>query len=186
MYPELQSAFLAEASAPLLLLGGAVLLYRSFREKYLLPWIAGWAVYTASKLFLAVSLSHGETVWLALANASFAAAAGLFSAAIFYYVSRPRLLVSGSLMVLIAMLLGVLQAVWYAHHSVLLFFFVICWRVIVWIAAVRLIVFARGRGNIGAWFLSAALVLLSQHPLSFAYGILIDVLLGISMMMIVL
>ena len=43
MYPELQSALLAEASAPLILLGGAVLLYRSFREKYLLPWIVAWA-----------------------------------------------------------------------------------------------------------------------------------------------
>ena len=186
MYPELQSAFLAEASAPLILLGGAVLLYRSFRQKYLQPWIAGWAVYTVAKLFLAISLSHGEASWLALANAGFVLAVALFSAAIFFYVYPPRFPVYLRAAAVLALALGVLQAVWFAHTGVLLFIFAISWRAIAWAAALRLLVFAQGRGNTGAWFLAAALVLLRQYHPTAAYGIVVDELLGISMMMMVL
>ena len=186
MYPELQSAFLAEASAPLILLGGAILLYRSFREKYLLPWIAGWAVYTLAKLFLAVSLAHDQQIWPALANVAFVATVTLFAAAIFYYVYRPRLLIRVSFLILGAMLLGVCQALWPAHANVLLFFFGICCWLIAGVAAWQLFTFARGRGNTGTWILSFTLLLLFQHHPALAYGILVDVLLGISMMMIVL
>ena len=48
-----QSAFLAEMSTLLILLAGAVILYSSFHEKYLAPWIAGLSVFTLSKVFLA-------------------------------------------------------------------------------------------------------------------------------------
>ena len=186
MYPELQSAFLAEASAPLILLGAAVLLYRSFRQKYLLPWIAGWAVYSIAKLFLAIILSHREAMWLALANTGFVLAVALFSAAIFYYVYPPRFPFYLQAVIVIALLLGVLQAAWFAHTGVLQLIFAVAWRVITWTAALRLILFAQGRGNTGAWLLGAALVLLCQYHPTLSYGILVDVLLGISMMMIVL
>src|SRR5215469_9945603 len=186
MYPGLQSALLAEASAPLILLGGAILLYRSFREKYLLPWIAGWAIYSLSKLFLAISAAHGPAVWLALANFAFVFAIALFSAAIFSYVYQPRLLLPALAVILPALLVGIVQAFWSAHAGVLLFIFGILWRTLAWFAAARLIVFARGRNNVGAWILGAALLLLTQHHPTLAYGILGDVLLGISMMMIVL
>src|SRR5215471_19375160 len=142
MYPGLQSALLAEASAPLILLGGAILLYRSFRERYLLPWIAGWAIYTLSKLFLAISLAHGPAIWLVLANFAFVFAISLFSAAIFYYVYKPALLFPALAIILPAVLLGILQAFWSAHASALLFIFGIFWRMLVWFAAARLIMFA--------------------------------------------
>src|SRR5579863_3984126 len=112
MYPELQSAFLAEASAPLILLGGAVLLYRSFRERYLLPWIAGWAVYAVAKLFLAIAQPHSPDVWLAFANMALVGSVALFATAIFYYVYRPRFLLRISWIILVAMLLGVFQVLW--------------------------------------------------------------------------
>src|SRR5882672_6233187 len=76
---ELQSAFLAEASTLLILLAGAILLYRSFREKYLVPWIAGWTLYSLSKLFITLAATGSPTrLWTALACASFVLAAGLF------------------------------------------------------------------------------------------------------------
>src|SRR5579864_6053638 len=152
MYPELQSAFLAEASAPLILLGGAVLLYRSFREKYLLPWIAGWAAYILAKLLLAIAQAHGPDFWLALANVTFVIAVTLFSASIFYYICRPRLLIQLAFLIFLAMFLGVLQAVWVPHAQVV---FAICWRLIAGLAAWQLFMFARGRGNTGAWGLGA-------------------------------
>src|ERR1700746_2792151 len=107
MYSGLQSVLLAEVSAPLILLGGAVLLYGSFRKKYLLPWIAGWAVYSLSKLFLAVGFYPNSVIWLALANVLFTLAVALFSTAIFYYIEHPRLLFPVSGVVLLVMFLGI-------------------------------------------------------------------------------
>src|SRR5215471_10583904 len=106
MYSGLQSVLLAEVSAPLILLGGAVLLYGSFRKKYLLPWIAGWAGYSLSKFFLALSPYPHPLIWPALANVVFAVAVALFCTAIFYYVDQPRLLFTVSGLVLLAVLLG--------------------------------------------------------------------------------
>ena len=186
MYPALHSAFLAEASAPLILLGGAVLLYRSFREKYLLPWIAGWAVYSVAKVILVLAMDHaGEPAWLVLANVSFAIAVCLFTLALFSYIYLQRLLVV-AVTTVIVMSLGVLQALWFRHSSVLFFLFAVGWRLIAWPAALRLMWFARGRGNAGAWVLGASFFLLRQYHPSLTYGILVDVLLGLGMMMIVL
>src|SRR5207237_10184273 len=94
MYPDLQSAFVAEASTLLILLAGAILLYRSFREKYLAPWIAGWTVYSLSKLFMALSILYpGSSVWKALGYAFFPMATALFATPVFFYVALKRLLV---------------------------------------------------------------------------------------------
>ena len=89
----LQSAFLAEMSTLLILLAGAVLLYSSFREKYLAPWIAGWTGLTLSKIFLALNLAHAPSrLWMSLSYASFVVAIGFFATAIFFYVSQRKLL----------------------------------------------------------------------------------------------
>lgn len=186
MYPGLQPAFLAEASAPLILLGGAVLLYRSFREKYLLPWIAGWAVYSVAKLSLVLALQHtAERGWPALANGAFALSIGLFAIAIFLYVYQRRILIV-AFATFMVMLLGVLGALWFRHSAVLYFVFAAGWRLIAWPAALRLMWFARGRGNAGAWVLAASIFLLRQYHPNLTYGILLDVLLGIGMILIVL
>src|ERR1051326_6683599 len=162
MYPALHSAFLAEASAPVILLGGAVLLYRSFREKYLLPWIAGWAVYSFAKLVLVLALDHaGGPIWLAVANVSFAIAVGLFAIALFSYIYLRRLLFI-TVMTVIVMSVGILQALWFRHSGVLLFIFAVGWRLIAWPAALRLMWFARGRGNAGAWVVGVSFFLLRQ------------------------
>src|SRR6266513_831079 len=93
MDTALQSAFMAEASAMLILLAGAILLYRSFRDKYLAPWIAGWTVYSLSKVFMALSIFNPDSsVWKALGYAFFPMATALFATAIFIYVDHKRLL----------------------------------------------------------------------------------------------
>src|SRR5262245_12616721 len=75
----LRSAFFAEASILLILLAGAVLLYWSFREKYLLPWIAGWIFYSLSKLFTAINDTPDQPgLWTLLASVFFVTATGLF------------------------------------------------------------------------------------------------------------
>src|SRR5215475_12089384 len=90
---SLQSAFLAEMSTLLILLAGAVLLYSSFREKYLVPWIAGWSCLTLSKIALALNLGLAPSrLWTSLGYAFFVLAVGLFVTAIFLYVSQKKLL----------------------------------------------------------------------------------------------
>jgi hypothetical protein len=85
----LQSAFLAEMSTLLILLAGAILLYSSFREKYLVPWIGGLSVFTVSKVFLALSASQPQAqTWAALAYGTYVIAVGLFAASVFFYVSH--------------------------------------------------------------------------------------------------
>src|SRR5205823_4106946 len=79
MYPGLQSALLAEASTAILL-AGAVLLYVTFREKYLVPWIAAWTLYTLSKIFITLSLGTSDPrLWAVLGNTCFALAAVLLA-----------------------------------------------------------------------------------------------------------
>src|SRR5260370_7701659 len=93
----LQSGFLAEAWILLILLAGAILLSWSFREKYLIPWIAGWTAFGAAKALASLSGAHGVSgFW---SYAAFVVAVGLFSSPVFLYV-RPekRLWLFGSLL----------------------------------------------------------------------------------------
>ena len=187
----LRSAFLAEASTLLILLAGAMLLYRSFREKYLVPWIAGWVAYGLSRLFAAVNASHGPAgLWFFLACESFVIAVGLFSAAVFLYASQTRLLFPTTVTLLFALIWGAFRLLW-PHSSLVSSAFYLCWRLVLIIAAINLVRFAWGRRNIGRWILAVMLLLLhldlgrSFHTIV-DYDIWVDLLLGISMMTIVL
>src|ERR1700682_2487355 len=107
----LQSAFLAEALTLVVLLAGAVLLYRSFREKYLVLWIAGWTLYGGSKLFVALGAAQADPrLWVALANVTFAVAVGLFAGSVFLYVHQKDLLFPAGAATFLAVCLGVLSA----------------------------------------------------------------------------
>ncbi|HEV2963042.1 MAG TPA: ATP-binding protein [Candidatus Angelobacter sp.] len=185
----LQSAFATEAFGLLILLAGTILLYLSFREKYLVPWIAGIAMYGLSKLFIALSLSifyGANPIWVVLGNAFLPLAAALFATAILIYVGGNQKL----LLILVwglagaGVLLGVTLATRYPDSKIFWF----CWSLELWLAAWQLVKFARGRGIFGHWLLAAMLFFLHVGPRRTWSNIdvVIDVLLGISMMMVVL
>src|SRR5262245_46565846 len=116
----LQPAFLAEASTLLILLAGALFLYRSFRERYLVYWIAGWTVHTLARLFAPLSESLApQRLWAALSYAGFVAAVGLFAGAVFLYVNQRRLLWPASIVLAPALGLGVAGALWLPHSVAL-------------------------------------------------------------------
>jgi PAS domain S-box-containing protein len=188
----LQPAFLAEASTLLILLAGAILLLWSFREKYLAPWIAGWTAYGFSRL--CSILSHAGThprLWTALANAFFVVGVGLFAATILVYVHRKRLVPVAAMMMLAALVVGVTRALWFPDSAFLRWAFEISWRSVTLVAVVQLARFAWGRRNSGQWVMAAMLVLLRNdlrpdiHTI-LGYDLMVDLLLGISMMTIVL
>lgn len=187
----LQSAFLAEMSTLLILLAGAILLYGSFREKYLVPWMAGWSVFTLSKVFLAMgSANTPAPLWTALAYGSYVIAVGLFAAAVFFYVSQRRLLWPSILALCVALPLEVTYALWRPYPAMHYVAIALCWLVSA-TASAQLVRFAWGRASVGRWLLAVMLVLLhmdrvgSLHPVA-GTDLLFDLLLGISMMTIVL
>src|SRR5215472_1836715 len=188
----LPSLYLAEGSILLILLAGAVLLYWGFRGKYLLPWIAGWIVYTAAKFFAALNFTHPSSrLWAVLAYTSFVLAVWLFAEAVFLYVGQKKLVWPASIALLPALALGIFAALrpndsFFVHAA----FDYFSWRLVVVVASVQLARFAWGRRNVGQWLLALMLLSLhldlSQSARVVGFGALSNLLLGISMMIIVL
>ncbi|MGC2743026.1 MAG: GAF domain-containing protein, partial [Candidatus Angelobacter sp.] len=187
----LQSAFLAEMSTLLILLAGAILLYSSFREKYLVPWIAGWSVFALSKVFLALNASHPQALmWTALAYGTYVIAVGLFAASVFLYVSHLRLLLPAVIALSAALPLEIAYSVWRLHPSLHYAAFALCSFVSI-VAATQLVRFAWGRASVGRWLLAVMLVLLHLDTVGHVHQIVgtdlaMDLLLGLGMMAIVL
>jgi hypothetical protein len=114
----LQRPFLAEASTLLILVAGAILLYRSFREKYLVPWMSGWTVYGLARLFTSLSGSAGsQKLWTVPAYAAFVAAVGLFAWSVFLYVCQKRLLWPAAAVLSLALVAGLLRALWLPYSA---------------------------------------------------------------------
>src|ERR1044071_5967816 len=114
---SLQSAFLAEMSTLLILLAGAVLLYSSFRERYLIPWIGGWTCLSFAKVLLAVELGHASLLWASLSVACFILGLGLLVAAVLVYVSQRKLLLPLALMLAAALTLALVYMLWLPYPA---------------------------------------------------------------------
>jgi hypothetical protein len=187
----LQSAFLAEMSTLLILLAGAILLYGSFREKYLVPWIAGWSVFTLSKVFLALSSTRApDPIWTALADSFYVVAVCLFVTAVFFYVSQRKLVLPATLALSVALPMELGYSLWRPYPAFHYAAFALCWMVSI-IASAQLVRFAWGRVSVGRWLLAIMLVLLHLDAVGSVHrivgtDILFDLLLGVSIMTIVL
>ena len=187
----LQSAFLAEMSTLLILLAGAVLLYANFREKYLVPWIAGWSMFTLSKVFLALGSGRTPTpLWTSLAYGSYVLAVGLFATAVFFYVSQRKLLWPSLLALSVALPLEMAYSLWRPYAAMHYLALILCWSVSI-VASAQLVRFAWGRVSVGRWLLAAILLVLHLDTVGSAHyvvgtDILVDLLLGIGIMTIVL
>src|SRR5579871_5994766 len=141
----LQSAFLAEMSTLLILLAGAILLYGCFREKYLVPWIAGWCVFTFSKISLLLSSSQSpDPVWKALAYCSYVVAIALFVTAVFLYVAQHRLILPSLTALSAALALELAHTLWRPYPALHYAAFALCWLVSI-LASAQLVRFAWGR-----------------------------------------
>jgi hypothetical protein len=87
------SRLTAGECALLIVLGALLLVLRSFRERYLMIWVAGWIAVLASRLIAA----HGSRMLIparyvpVAEHTTFVLAVGLFAAAILAYTqARPR------------------------------------------------------------------------------------------------
>ena len=181
----------AEEFAALLVLAATLLVYRTFRQRYLLIWILGWASFFVSRWTVSgidpepphlVALSHGE----------FILASCLFAAAILLYTQAYKLLwpLLGSGTVLISY--AVARALLWPGSFRLRIALEVAYHLVTLTAALQLVRFRWGRAEIGPWLFSLSLLCLHLPgaPLSArlpaGFEVLTDTMLGLSMLLIVL
>src|SRR5262249_8407330 len=83
---------MAEESAALIILAVSLLVFRTFRERYLLVWIGGWVTYFAAQWGLHRVPVSGSGQAAAVFQGIFVLSVGLFTLSIFLYAHAKKLL----------------------------------------------------------------------------------------------
>jgi PAS domain S-box-containing protein len=180
-------------SATLVLLAATLLVFRTFRERYLLIWILGWVAY-----FVSLTAHHptretfGPYYQLAIGQAQFVLALALFACGTLVYCHARRLLSWLLVFCVAVMAFAMAREVFWPDSYLLRAGFEVSYRLIALAAAVQLIRFRWARWEISSWLLSISLLLIhldwspiSEH-LPPGSSLVSDLLLGLSMMLVVL
>jgi PAS domain S-box-containing protein len=180
----------AESFAVLAMLAASLLVFRTFRERYFLTWILGWLAYVIYRVPVILSLG-GSSAPRALADTTFILAAFLLASAVLLYSEEQRLVLPTATAASIAAITVVIRSVWWPHDALLGWTSVVLIHLITAVAALQLLRYTWARWAAGPWLLAATLVLLhprdswlGRHFVS-AADLPIDLLLGVSMLMIV-
>ncbi len=187
------SQLLTEGAATLILLAAAILVYRSFRERYLGIWIAGWVLYSAYRETAIASeyINPGQLL-TGFSQLSFVVALVLLVWAMLVYTDSKKFLPAFIALSAICVACVVLRVGWFPRSTFLMVLFQVLYRIITGIGALRLALFSRGRREIGPWLMAIMLLLVhfdesvpSSHAMS-GVDALIEILLGLSILVIVL
>lgn len=175
----------------LILLAATILVYRTFRERYLLAWIGGWAAYFAYRLLGNLPDIRQMPEVMFLSQVAYIGAVTCFALAVLRYTRRirPRWALLG--LCLSAVALAALRWLWPPGYLAA-FGEIVLTSAITWTAAIQLWLFTRGRPQAGAWLMIPMLMLLHldvnpgrSHALA-GLDVGIELLLGLSMLIIVL
>src|SRR5882762_2657742 len=157
------SRLTAGECALLVVLGALLLVLRSFRERYLMIWVAGWVAFLASRLIAA----HGSRMLIpqryvpVAEHTTFVLAVGLFAAAILAYTqARPRFTPLAAITLSVIGFAGARALLWpesLSLHVVL----EVAYRIILLAATFGLIRSRWGRRELTPWLLGVGL--LSMH-----------------------
>src|SRR5438093_13776165 len=82
----------AQESVALIMLAASLLVFRTFRERYLLVWIVGWMAYFGSRWTLRGGGDHVPSYLIAISHAEFILAVCLFADAVLVYTHARKLL----------------------------------------------------------------------------------------------
>ncbi|MBI2678774.1 MAG: GAF domain-containing protein [Candidatus Koribacter versatilis] len=176
----------------MILLAGGVLVYRTFRERYLLAWLFGWGAYLLHKLASGAAAGAGgsaHTAWLVLSPMFFTLALFLMAGAISFYANRTRWLLPLAIVGMVALDLAVIRVLWLPRSTWLEYTIDALYMAIKAVAAVELALFSRGRGSIGPWLLTFLFLFVHTHSGDSGHmeaDLLIELLLALSMVIIVL
>jgi len=182
---------MAVESATLVILAGSLLVFRTFRERYLLVWIVGWLAYFVSgwTQHAFPSLPPGYAV--GISHSQFVLSVSLFAAAVFVYSHARRLLVPLLGFSVVVMAYATVRAVLWPDSFALRVVLEIAYRLIALTAALQLIRFRWARWEIGPWLLSLSLLFvhLDWAPLNAhlppSVGLVWDLVFGLSMLIVI-
>src|SRR2546422_6847064 len=182
---------MAQESLALIILIASLLVFRTFRERYLLVWIVGWMAYFGSRWTVRGAGNHVPDYLIAISHAEFMLAVCLFAAAVLVYTHARRWSLPLLLIATTVISYAVLRALWWPNSVTLRLALEVSYRIIALTAAVQLIRFRWARWEIGPWLLSISLLLLHLRwaPVSAhlppGFDLMTMLLLGLSMLLVV-
>ena len=187
------SEVLAEGSGILVLIAGAILIYRTFQEKYLFLWIIGWIFYLTYREWNFVGESALDPrIWYLLAQSAFVISAALLVVAVLYYTGSKRYLLP-ICTVAVGTIIFIALRIYVVPDSMVSTVLVhLAYRVITITGAWQLARFNRGRLTQGPWLMVVMLLLMHMDDRHATRHIFHDIdpifelLLGLSMLIIVL
>src|SRR5256886_8366983 len=149
---------MAQESLALIILIASLLVFRTFRERYLLVWIVGWMAYFGSRWTLRGGGDHVPSYLTAISQAEFILAVCLFAAAVLVYTHARKLLLPLLLISTAVITFAVLRVLWWPDSIILRLALEVSYRTIAVAAAVQLLRFRWARWEIGPWLLSLSLL----------------------------
>jgi PAS domain S-box-containing protein len=183
----------AQESAALIVLAASLLVFRTFRERYLLIWILGWLAYFISRWTVHGTLESDSLprYLTAISHAEFILAVCLFAAAVFVYTNARDFLLPLLLISIGTIAYAAARALLWPDSVTLRVALETSYRLIALTASVQLIRFRWARWEIGAWLLSLSLLLqhLKWAPITDhlppGFSLMGSMLLGLSMLLVV-
>ena len=151
----------ASESAALIMLAATILVFRTFRERFLLVWSLGWLAYAASQWFAADPTGAPATPeLLGISRAAFVLAVCLFAASILLYTHTERYILPLFVVTGTVMAYAVARVLYWPDEVTARVPFELAYRAITIATAVQLIRYRWGRLEIGPWLVSASLLFL--------------------------
>lgn len=183
--------WLANVASTIILLGAAILVFRTFRERYLFAWISGWGVYLLYRVSSEAGFGKTPGIGVGLTQAAFVTSVTLFSAAVWFYLEKRRFVAPTLAIGALFAALAAVRPLWLADSAITLIVIQVLYRLMTFSVAGTIAVYSRGRRELGPWLLAAMFVLLHMDVGTRTHGFpafdeVIEVLLGLAMLVIVL
>ena len=182
---------MAAETATLVILAASLLVFRTFRERYLLIWMLGWLAYFVSGWSLHDVTNFNPVYLIAISYSQFILAVSLFAAAVFVYSHARKLLLPLGIVTVVLGAYAVACVLFWPDSFWLRVGWEAGYRLIALAAAVQLIRFRWARWEISSWLL--ALSLLTVHlewaPVTAylppGFTLVVNLVFGISMLLVV-
>jgi two-component system NtrC family sensor kinase len=183
---------LAERASVLVLLAAAVLLFRTFRERYVLFWLVGWFWFLIYRVAGYAGEMHGHPFAAASSHAAFVLSVAFVVGGVAEYTSVGHRMKTIGVIALVSVVAVVARVLIWPDSRWAMLLVHALYMVMTVGAAVQLALFNRGRRDGGPWLMIPVLLLLhldegagNAHALA-GIDLTIETMLGVGMVTIVL
>src|SRR5215470_6160853 len=182
----------AQESAAFIMLAASILVFRTFRERFLLIWIFGWLAYCVFQWLGADSAAVITSSELqAMSQAAFVLAVSLFATSILTYTHAEKYISTLFMITGSVMTLAVARVLYWPDELLARVPLEIAYRVLAIAAAAQLLRYRWGRFEIGPWLMGCGLIFLHLEWPGVTSGVhggfflMTDLLLGLGMLFMV-